>query len=142
MRCIDACPFWEHAKRALLIVVFKRERLHATSVGITTLADLKSRNRRFAAEAPSQGLDGGWVGVLNGVELPIMAEECFNKQLDVPGTPSCRPLPEDTVEGTWVWGGVPEKLDKGMPFDSRQMRPCLQDGLKDEEGSVLVGGLG
>ena len=40
------------------------------------------------------------------------------------------------------WGGVPEKLSKGMPFDSRQMRLCLQGGLKDEEGSVLVGGLG
>ncbi len=39
-------------------------------------------------------------------------------------------------------GGVPEKIDKGMPFNSRQMCPCLQDGLKDEEGSVLVGGLG
>ena len=52
-----------------------------------------------------------------------------------------RPLSEDTVEGTWVWGGVPEKLDKGHPFASRQMRPCLQDGLKNEEGSVLIGGL-
>ena len=41
------------------------------------------------------------------------------------------------------WGGVPEKLIKGMPFDSRQMRFCpLQGGLKDEEGSFLVGGLG
>jgi hypothetical protein len=45
-------------------------------------------------------------------------------------------------EGTWVWGGFPEKLDEGRPFASRQMRPCPQDGLKDEEGSVLVGGLG
>jgi hypothetical protein len=146
MRCVDACPFWEHAKRALLIVVFNRARLHATSVGITTLAVLKlkikSRNRRLAAEAPGQGLDGGRVGVLDGVKLPIMTEERINKQSDVPGAPSGRPLPEDTVEGTWVWGGVPEKLDKGMPFDRRQMCPCLQDGLKDEEGSVLVGGLG
>ena len=25
MRCVNACPFWEHAKRALLIVIFKRE---------------------------------------------------------------------------------------------------------------------
>jgi L-fucose mutarotase/ribose pyranase (RbsD/FucU family) len=55
MRCIDACSFWEHAKRALLIVVFKKARLHATSVGITTLADLESRNRRLAAEAPVKG---------------------------------------------------------------------------------------
>jgi len=141
MRCIDACPFWEHAKRTLLIVVFKRARLHATSVGITTLADLESRNRRLAAEAPSQGLDGGWVGVLDSVELPIMAEKRFNKQLDVPGMPSYRPLPEDKVEGTWVGGGVPETLGEGRPFASRQMRPCLQDGLKDELGSVLIGGL-
>jgi hypothetical protein len=131
-RCVDAYPFWEHTKRALLIVVFKRARLHATSVGITTLADLESRNCRLAAEAPSQGLDGGRVGVLDGVELPIMAEKRFNKQLDVPGTPGCRPLTKDTVEGTWVGGGVPEKLGKGRPFASRQMRPCLQDGLKDE----------
>ena len=29
-----------------------------------------------------------------------------------------------------------------MPFDSRQTRFCLQGGLKDEEGGVLVGGLG
>jgi hypothetical protein len=141
-RCVDAYPFWEHAKRALLIVVFKRARLHATSVGITTLAVLKSRNRRLAAEAPGQGLDGGRVGVLDGVKLPIIAEEHINKQLDVPGAPRGRPLPEDTVQGTWVWGGFPEKLDEGRPFASRQMRPCPQDGLKDEEGSVLVGGLG
>ena len=40
------------------------------------------------------------------------------------------------------WGGFPEKLGKGIPFDSRQMRFSLQGGLKDEEGSVLVGGLG
>ena len=53
-----------------------------------------------------------------------------------------RSLPEDMVEGTWVWGGVPEKLDKGRPFASRQMRPCLQDGPKNEEGSVHVGGMG
>ena len=52
------------------------------------------------------------------------------------------PLSEDIVEGTWVRGGVPEKLDEVHPFSSRQMRPCLQDGLKNEEGSVLVGGLG
>ena len=65
-----------------------------------------------------------------------------NKALDVPGAPRGCPLPEDTVEGTWVWGGVPEKLDEGRPFSSRQMRPCLQDGTKNEEGSVLVGGLG
>ena len=32
-------------------------------------------------------------------------------------------------------------LEKGCPFASRQMRPYLQDGLKNEEGSVLVGGL-
>ena len=62
-----------------------------------------------------------------------MAEERINKRLDVPGLPR---------ERTCVLGGVPEKLGKGMPFDSRQMRPCLQGGLKDEEGSVLVGGLG
>jgi hypothetical protein len=142
MRCVNSCPFWEHAKRALLIVIFKRARLHTTSVGITTLAVFESRNRSLTAEATSQGLDGGRVGVLDGVELPIMADERINKQLDVPGAPRGRPLPEDTVEGTWVWGGVPEKLDKEMPFDSRQMRPCLQDGLKDEEGSVLVGGQG
>ena len=55
--------------------------------------------------------------------------------------PRGRPLLVHTVEGTWVWGGVPEKLDEGRPFASRQMRPCLQDGLKNEEGSVLVGGL-
>jgi hypothetical protein len=142
MRCVDACPFWEHAKRALLIVVFKRAHLHAASVGITTLAVLKSCNRRLAAEAPGQGLDGGRVGVLDGVKFPIMAEERIDKRLDVPGAPRGRPLPEGTVEGTWVWGGVPEKLDEGRPFASRQMRPCLQDGLKNEEGSVLVGGLG
>jgi hypothetical protein len=51
-------------------------------------------------------------------------------------------LPEDMVEGTWVWGGVPEKLDKGRPFASRQMHPCLQDGLKNEECNVLIDGLG
>jgi len=45
--------------------------------------------------------------VLDGVQLPIVAEKRFNKQLDVPGTPSCCPLPEDTVDGTWVGGGVP-----------------------------------
>ena len=39
-----------------------------------------------------------------------------------------------------MWGGLPEKLDKVHPFSIRQMRPCLQDGLKNEEGSVLVGG--
>ena len=68
-RCVDSYPFWEHAKRALLRVVFKRARLHATSVGITTLAVLKSCNRRLAAEAPGQGLDCGRVGVLDGVKL-------------------------------------------------------------------------
>ena len=62
-----------------------------------------------------------------------MAEERINKRLDVPGLPR---------ERTCVLGGVPEKLGKGMPFDSRQMRPCLQGGLKDEEGSFLVGWLG
>jgi hypothetical protein len=100
MRCVDSYPFWEHAKRALLIVVFKRARLHATSVGITTLAVLKSCNRRLAAEAPGQGLDCGRVGVLDGVKLPIMAEDRINKQPDVPGVPRGRPLPEDRVEGT------------------------------------------
>ena len=100
MRCIDTCTFWEHAKHAILIFIFKRARLHATSVSIMTLADLESCNRHLAADVPSQGLDGGWVGVLDGVELPIMAEKRFNKQLDVPGMPSCRPLPEDTVKGT------------------------------------------
>jgi hypothetical protein len=142
MRCVNACPLWEHAKSALLKVIFKRSRLHASSVGITTLADLESRNRRLIAEALGQGLDGGRVGVLEGVELSIMAKEHFNKCLDVPGAPRGRPLPEDAVEGTWVWGGVPEKLDEVHVFYSRQMRPCLQDGLKNEEGSVLVGGLG
>ncbi len=54
MQCIDACPFWdwEHAKRDLLIVIFKRACVHAASVGIMTLAVLRSRNRRLAAEAP------------------------------------------------------------------------------------------
>jgi len=99
-------------------------------------------DRRLAAEAPDQGLDGGRGGVLDGVKLPIMAEERINKQLDVPGAPRGRPLPEDRVEGTWVWGGVPEKLDEGCPFASRQMHPRLQDRLKNEKGSVLVGGLG
>ena len=141
MRWVNACPLWEHAKRTLLIVIFKRSRLHATSVGITTLAVLESRNRRLVAEALGQGLDGGREGVLEGVKLPIMAEEHFNKCLDVPGAPRGRPLPEDMVEGTWVWGGVPEKLDKICPFSRRQMRPCLQDGLKNEESSVLIGGL-
>jgi len=141
MGCVNACPFWEHAKRTLLIVIFKRARLKATSVGIMTLAVLESRDRRLAAEAPGQDLDGGRVGVLDGVELPIMAEERINKRLDVPGAPRGHPLPEDTVEGTWVWGGVPEKLDEGRPYASRQMCPRLQDRLKDEEGSVLVGGL-
>jgi hypothetical protein len=141
MWCIDACPFWKHAKHALLIVIFKRGRLHATSVGIMTLAVLESRHHHLAAEAPGQGLDGGRVGVLKGVELPIMAEERFDKRLDIPGMPRLGPLLVDRVEGTWVWGGVPEKLDKGRPFASRQMRSCLQDGLKNEEGNVLVGGL-
>ena len=59
------------------------------------------------------GLDGGRVGVLDGVKLPIMAEERINTRLYVPGAPRGRPLPEDTVEGTWVWGEIPEKLDKG-----------------------------
>ena len=58
------------------------------------------------------GLDGGRVGVLDGVKLPIMAEEQINKLLDVPGSPR---------ERTCVLGRVPEKLGKGMPFDSRQM---------------------
>ena len=123
---VGAYPFWEHAKHALLIVVFKRARLHATSVGITTLAVLKSRNRRLAAEAPGQGLDGGRVGVLDGVKLPIMAEERINKQLDVPGAPRGRPLSEDTVQGTWVWGGFPEKLDEGRPFASNKCAPVLR----------------
>ena len=79
MQCINACPFWEHAKCALLIVVFKGVCLHATSVGITTLTVLESRNRRLAAEAPGQGLNGGRVGVLDGVELPKMVEERINK---------------------------------------------------------------
>jgi len=84
MRCINACPFWEHAKRALLIVVFKRARLHTTGVGITTLAVLESCNYCLAAKAPGQGLDGGRVvGVLDGVELPIFAEERINKQLEM-----------------------------------------------------------
>jgi hypothetical protein len=109
---VYACPFWEHAKRALLIVAFKRARLHATSVGITTLGVLKSHNRRLAAEAPGQGLDDGREG-LDGVKFPIMVEERINKRLDVPGAPRGHPLPEDTVDGTWVWGGVPEKLDEG-----------------------------
>jgi hypothetical protein len=78
MRCINACPFGEHAKCALLIVVFKGVCLHATSVGITTLRVLESRNHRLAAEAPGQGL-GGRVGVLDGVQLPKMAEERINK---------------------------------------------------------------
>ena len=111
------------------------------SVDITTLAVLKSCNHCLIAEALGQGLDGGRVGVLEGVELPIMAKEHFNKCLDVPRAPRLGPLPEDMVEGTWVWGGVPEKLHKIRPFSRRQMRPCLQDGLKNEESSVLVGGL-
>ena len=41
-----------------------------------------------------------------------MAEEQINKLLDVPGSPR---------ERTCVLGRVPEKLGKGMPFDSRQM---------------------
>ena len=102
MRCIDAYPFWEHAKRVLLIVVFKRACLHAMSVGITMLPVLESCHRRLPAEAPGQGLDGGRVGVLEGVKLPIIAKECFNKQPVVPGMPRGCPLPVDTVEGTWV----------------------------------------
>jgi hypothetical protein len=47
-------------------------------------------------------LDGGRVGVLEGVKLPIMAKERFNKQPVVPGMPRGCPLPVDTVEGTWV----------------------------------------
>ena len=79
MRCVNACPLWEHAKSALLKVIFKRSRLHASSVGITTLTDLESRNRRLIAEALGQGLDGGRVGVLDGVKLPKMAEKRINK---------------------------------------------------------------
>jgi hypothetical protein len=141
MRCVDACSFWEHAKCTLLIVIFKRARPHTTSVGITTLAVLKNRSRRLAVEALGQCLDGGRVWDLEGVKLPIMAEERINKHLDIPGAPRGRPLPEDTVEGTWVWGGFPEKIDEGHPFASRHMCPCLQDALKNEEGSVLVGRL-
>jgi hypothetical protein len=87
------------------------------------------------------GLAPYHVGDLDSVELSIMMKERSNKRPDVHGTPRGRPHPVDMVEGTWVWGGVPEKLDEGHPFASRQMRPCLQDGLKNEEGSVLVGGL-
>ena len=105
------------------------------------LAVLERRNHHLVAEALGQGLDGGRVGVLEGVKLPIMAEEHFNKCLDVPGAPRGHPLPEDMVEGTWVRGVVPEKLDKVCPFSSRQMGPCLQDGLKKKEGSILVGEL-
>jgi hypothetical protein len=72
------------------------------SVGITKLPVLESCHRRLPAEAPGQGLDGERVGVLEGVELPIMAKERFNKQSVVPGMPSGRPLPVDTVEGTSV----------------------------------------
>ena len=126
---VDAYPFWEHAKHALLIVVFKRARLHATSVGITMLAVLKSRNRRLAAEAPGQGLDGGRVGVQDGVKLPIMAEERFYKQLDDPGVPRGCPLPEDRVEGTWVWGGVPEKLGLSI---CQQANAPLSSGWTEE----------
>ncbi len=92
MRCVDAYPFWEHAKHTLLIVIFKRACLHATSVGITTLVVLESCHCSLAAKAPGQGLDGGKVGVLEGVQLPIMAEERFDNRLDVPGTPRLVPL--------------------------------------------------
>ena len=105
------------------------------------LAVLKSCHRCLAAEASGQGLDGGRVGVLEGVKLPIMVEECFDKHPDVPRTPRGRPLPVDMVEGTWVWGGVPEKLEKGHPFARKQMCPCLQYGLENEEGGVLIGKL-
>ena len=70
-----------------------------------------------------------------------MVEERINKRFDIPGAPSGRPLPEDMVEGTLVWGRFPEKIDEGRPFPRRQMCPCLQDALKNEEGGVLVGRL-
>jgi hypothetical protein len=99
-------------------------------------------HRCLVAEAPGQGLDGGRVGVLEGVKLPIMAEERLDScLLDVPVMPRLGTLPVDMVEGTWVWGGDPEKLDEGCPFASRQMCPCLQDGLKNEEGGVFFGRL-
>ena len=107
----------------------ERVRLHATSVGITTLAVLESCNRRLAAEAPGQGLDGGRVGVQDGVKLPIMAEERFYKQLDDPGVPRGCPLPEDRVEGTWVWGGVPEKLGLSI---CQQANAPLSSGWTEE----------
>ena len=44
-----------------------------------TLAVFESRNRRLVAEELGQGLDGGRVGVLKGVNLPIMVEEHFSK---------------------------------------------------------------
>ena len=93
------------------------------------LAVLESRDCRLAAEAPGQDLDGGRVGVIDGVELPIMADERINKRLDVPGALRGRPLPEDTVEGTWVWGGVPEKLDEGRPI-------CQQANVPPSSGQT------
>ena len=126
MRCVDTCPFWEHAKRALLMVVFKRARLHATSVDITTLAVLESRNHRLTAEAPGQGLNGGRVGVLDGVELPTMEEECINKQLDIPGAPRGRPLPEDTVEGIWVWGESRRCLKRVVHLPAGKCAPIFR----------------
>ena len=117
---------WEHAKRTLLIVIFKRACLHAMSVGVTMLAVQESHNSRLIAEALGKGLDGGRVGVLEGVKLPIMAEEHFNKCIDVPRTPRLGPLPVDMVEGTWVWGGLPVKLDEVRPFSSRQMHPVFR----------------
>ena len=109
MWCVNACPLWEHAKRTLLIDVFKRAHLHGTSVGVTTLAVLKSCHRCLAAEALGQGLDDERVGVLVGVKLPIMGEEHFNKQLDVPRTPRLGPLPVDMVEENLGLGGTPRE---------------------------------
>ncbi len=126
MRCVDACPFWEHAKRALLIAVSKRARLHAMSVGITTLAVLESHHRRLAAEVPGQGLDGGRVGVLKGVQLPIMAEECFDKRLDVPGMPRLGPLPVDMVEGTWVGGESQRSLTRVIHLPAGKCAPVFR----------------
>ncbi len=79
------------------------------SVGVTMLAVLKSCHCcLLAAEAPNQGLDGGRVRVLEGVEITIMVDECVNNQPDVPGTPRHRPLPVDMVKGTLIWGCYPD----------------------------------
>ena len=77
--------------------------------------------------------------MLKVVVIAIMAKERIDDHPDIPRASRLGPLPVDIVEGSLIWGGIPEKADKCSPFARWHMHPSLLDGLQDEEGSILIG---